>query len=170
MLILTLVHDLHTAQADFTATFVYAKIDKDPNFDKMTPEEQERSGIYVEMPKGFKEEGKVLKLCRSLYGLKQSPRNFYLHTKNELEKIGYVMSESDPCLFISKDNICLIYIDDTLFFSRLKETIECDIQCFKDEGMSLNLEDDFSVFTSKSKKTEVPSYYKKGSPRESLLL
>ena len=146
MLTLTLVHKLETAQADFTAAFIHAEIDKDPNYDKMTLSEQERSGVYVEMPKGFKEEGKVLKLNRSLYGLKQSPRNFYLHTKAKLEKIGYVMSESDPCLFISDDTICLIYVDDTLFFSKNMTAIERDIQRLKDENMSLDMEDDFAGF------------------------
>jgi hypothetical protein len=35
----------------------------------MTEVEKERSGVYIEMPLGFGEEGKVLKLKKSLYGL-----------------------------------------------------------------------------------------------------
>jgi hypothetical protein len=44
------------------------------------------------MPRGFGEDGKVLKLKKSLYGLKQSPRNFFLHLKAKLEKVGFTQS------------------------------------------------------------------------------
>jgi len=33
--------------------------------------------VYVCMTRGFEEEGRVLKLQRPLYGLHQSPRNFF---------------------------------------------------------------------------------------------
>jgi hypothetical protein len=66
MLILSQVMGLATKQVDYTAAFVHAPIDKN---------------VYVEMPQGFAEHGQVLKLKRSLYGLKQSPRNFFLFLK-----------------------------------------------------------------------------------------
>jgi hypothetical protein len=55
LLILTCVLGLKTAQVDYTAPFVQAKIDED---------------VYVAMPQGKLKPGKVLKLQRSLYGLK----------------------------------------------------------------------------------------------------
>ena len=59
----------------------------------------------------------VWKLNKSLYGLAQSPRNFFLHTKSQLtQKLGFTASDADPCLFISTDVICLIYVDDALLF------------------------------------------------------
>jgi len=77
MLILSLILGLATRQVDYTAAFVHAPIDKDPNWDKLTEEEQQRSGIYLNMPRGFTQQGKVLKLKQSLYGLRQSPWNFF---------------------------------------------------------------------------------------------
>ena len=75
LLILSLILNLSTKQVDYTAAFVHAPIgNKD---------------VYVEMPHGFKEEGKVLKLNKSLYGLKQSPVNFYNHIKSKLEATGF---------------------------------------------------------------------------------
>jgi hypothetical protein len=87
-------------------------------------DERQQSGVYIEMPRGFNEQGKVLKLKKSLYGLKQSPRNFFLHLKEKLEKVGLRQSESDACLFISDKVICLVYVDDTLLYSPKQEYID----------------------------------------------
>jgi len=70
------------------------------------------------MPRGFKQQSKVFKLKKSLYGLKQAPRNFFMHLQAKLESIGFVSDpDIDPCLFVSHKVICLVYVDDTLFFS-----------------------------------------------------
>jgi Reverse transcriptase (RNA-dependent DNA polymerase) len=89
MLVLSIILNLATKPVDYTAAFIHAPIDKDPNWDHRTPEEQSRSRIYVQMPRGFSKPGKVLKLKKSLYGLKQAPRNFFLHLKAQLEAIGF---------------------------------------------------------------------------------
>jgi hypothetical protein len=62
MLILSLIYDFSTLQVDYTAAFSQSDIDKPPNWDSMTEKEKERSGIYLEMPKVFKHQGKVLRL------------------------------------------------------------------------------------------------------------
>jgi hypothetical protein len=64
----------------------------------MTELEKERSGVYIEMPRGFVEDRKFLKLKKSLYGLKQSPRNFFLHLEGKLEKFGFTQSDDDPII------------------------------------------------------------------------
>ena len=66
---------------------------------------------------GYKDPGKALKSNKSLYGLKQSPRNVFLHLKSKLENLEFVQSPADPCLFIRPDIICLVYVDDCLFFA-----------------------------------------------------
>jgi hypothetical protein len=71
--------------------------------------------------------GQVWKLCKSLYGLAQSPRNHFLYTRDKLIKMGFVQSEADPCLFISNDIICLIYVDDALLFYKDKESINSEV-------------------------------------------
>ena len=102
LLIMSLLLDLQTKQIDYTAAFVHAPID---------------CTVYVEMPRGFAVEGHVWKLKKSLYGLAQSPRNLFLHTKNQLiNKLGFSATDADPCLFISNEVICLIYVDDALLF------------------------------------------------------
>ena len=49
LLILSAELQLATKQVDYTAAFVHAPIDRPPNWDQMTPEEQARAGVYVEM-------------------------------------------------------------------------------------------------------------------------
>ena len=147
MLILSIVLGLATRQVDYTAAFVHAPIDRDPGWDDLTPEEQERQGVYIDMPRGFSKPGKVLKLRRSLYGLKQSPRNFFQFLKGKLEDIGFKSAEDvDPCLFISPKVICLVYVDDTLFYSPKQEWIDEAIQQLRDEGMDLESEEDVAGF------------------------
>jgi hypothetical protein len=123
MLILSQVMGLATKQVDYTAAFVHAPIKED---------------VYVEMPRGFAEHGQVLKLKRSLYGLKQSPRNFFLFLKSKLEAAGFTNQEEiDPCLFLSDKCICLVYVDNTLFYSPKAEFIEEAIAKLKELGMEL---------------------------------
>jgi hypothetical protein len=95
MLIFSIIFDLATLQVDYTVACVHTYIDKPPKWDTMTELETERSGVYIEMLRGFGEEGKVLKLKKSLYGLKQSRRNLFLHLKSKIEKVGFSQSEND---------------------------------------------------------------------------
>eukprot|EP00956_Cyclotella_meneghiniana_P044824 scaffold338353_cov235-Cyclotella_meneghiniana.AAC.1 len=88
---------LKSCQADITAAFVHAPLD---------PGEE----IYVKQPKGHERQGPngkelVLKLNRSVYGLRQSPRNFFQYLKNHLADNGLHQSQHDPCLFIGRSMI-----------------------------------------------------------------
>jgi hypothetical protein len=86
------------------------------------------------MPRGFSEPGKLLCLRRSLYGLKQSPRNFFQYLKSNLEK----------SLFVTDKVFCFVYVDDTLLWSRKKEWIDEAIIRLESTGMALEVEQ--SVF------------------------
>jgi hypothetical protein len=148
LLILSMQLQLATKQVDYTAAFVHADIDNPPGYDKLTPEEQARSGVYVDMPRGFQQPGMVLKLNKSLYGLKQAPRNFFMHLKTKLENVGFEQAtDIDPCLFISDKVICLVYVDDTLLFARdMADIDEVLRRLVEDEGMALEVEDSVAGF------------------------
>jgi hypothetical protein len=146
LLILSIIYGWSTKQVDYTAAFVHAPIDRDPNWDSMSPEERERSGVYLHMPRGFYQPGKVLKLKRSLYGLRQSPRNFFKHLTSKLKSIGFKEIDGDPCLFISDKVICLIYVDDTLFFSPKEEFINEVIDKLAQCDLDLEVEDSVAGF------------------------
>ena len=63
--------------------------------------------IYMKQPEGFeqldnKEKPLVCLMNKSLYGLKQSGRNWYLTFRNFLVAKGFESSVHDNCLFIKK--------------------------------------------------------------------
>ena len=44
----------------------------------------------------------ILKLNKSLYGLKQASLSWFEHLKTHLEQQGFVSSSADQCLFINQ--------------------------------------------------------------------
>ena len=81
--------------------------------------------IYMKIPEGFKlpdanntkpRSMYLIKLQRSLYGLKQSGRMWYNRLSEYLLKEGYVNNPICPCIFIKKSEtgfaIIAVYVDD----------------------------------------------------------
>lgn len=104
----------------------------------------------MEMPKQFKEEGKVCLLKKSLYGLRQSPKNFFMRLNSALTNRGLRPSDNDPCLYIGPDVICVSFVDDCLFFSRSEGAIDRLISSISDpkqpDSLALNVESDVAGF------------------------
>jgi len=148
LLILSLELGLATKQVDYTAAFVHAPVEKPPNFDKMSPEEQARQGVYIEMPRGFGKPGKVLKLKKALYGLRSAPRQFFQFISEKLDKAGLKqMTDVDPCLFMSEKVICLVYVDDCLFYAKDEKDIMEVLAYLQDvEKITLEIEKDVAGF------------------------
>jgi hypothetical protein len=134
LLIISQVLGLATQQVDYINAFVQSPIG-----------DQE---VFIEMPRGFKKEGKVLKLNKTLYGLNVGPRNFYNHLKSKLEhpSLGFVQSDADQCLFISDKVIVLVYVDDTLLFARNQQDIENVIDNLREQGLVLEKESNVAGF------------------------
>lgn len=78
--------------------------------------------IFMDQPKGYVkdgEEGKVCLLKKSLYGLKQSPRQWNRKFDEQMRKIGFVRSLFDDRIYIKKKGstpvaYMLLYVDDML--------------------------------------------------------
>jgi len=70
--------------------------------------------IYMRLPKGYRTAGKVARLRKCIYGLKQSAREWYSCLSTLLRKIGFDISHFDPCVFIHKSESTFIsvYVDD----------------------------------------------------------
>ncbi|KAF7576146.1 hypothetical protein PtrM4_003860 [Pyrenophora tritici-repentis] len=71
--------------------------------------------IFLKQPQGVEvKKGYVLRVLRSLYGLKQAARDWNLLIKKELLAWGFVQSLADPCMFIHKEKQLriLVYVDD----------------------------------------------------------
>ena len=81
--------------------------------------------VYMELPAGMVLEGKnnsssayVLKLNKSLCGLKQGSCNWHKKLKEALLARGFTESILDPCVFLSKDLIILVYVDGCILISK----------------------------------------------------
>lgn len=75
--------------------------------------------IYTLQPDGFDDgTGRVCKLHKAMYGLKQSGRQWNRCLDEALLSFGLVKSEEDPCVYLGKDGnlIVAIYVDDFLIF------------------------------------------------------
>ena len=86
--------------------------------------------IYMNQPDGFVEkgnEGKVCKLNRSIYGLKQASRQWYILFDNAITSYGFSMTEGDRCIYfkIVGDKFILLslYVDDILISSNDKSML-----------------------------------------------
>ena len=82
--------------------------------------------IYMEMPVGFEEyfhqrfpgcRGKVCRILKGLYGLKQSARGWNKTFSDFLKEYALIQSAADPCIFFSTQSprlILALWVDDGL--------------------------------------------------------
>jgi hypothetical protein len=79
--------------------------------------------IYMDSPPGFRAEGeyigKVCRICKSLYGLKQSPRAWFSHFSEVILSMEFVLRHSNHTCFIHRRSdgrciILLVYVDDII--------------------------------------------------------
>ena len=103
-LILEILLKLKSKQGDLTVAFLHAAVGKDEK-------------IYVEIPLGFRKNGKVLKLNKTLYGLRQSPRMFWKYLSKAMNDVGMKTSQFDLCMFVGNRVIAVAFVDDILFWS-----------------------------------------------------
>jgi hypothetical protein len=99
-------------QMDIKTAYLNATVDED---------------IYLEQPIGFVQTGNngeelICKLDKSLYGLKQSGRNWHHELKNFLINNGFKPAEYDSCLFTRKNkdgklDVILVWVDDLILCS-----------------------------------------------------
>lgn len=83
----------------------------------------------MDHPDGLKEDNDyVCRLNRSLYGLKQASRCWYMKFTNLMKEKQFQCSESDNCLFIKHSNTTitylLLYVDDLLVASSDNKEID----------------------------------------------
>ena len=80
----------------------------------------------------------VLRLKKSLYGQAEAERLWCENLWNGLLERGFVMSKVYTCLFMSKNVISVVYIDDCLFWKHPQFDIDNVMKSFKEDGPSYN--------------------------------
>jgi len=83
--------------------------------------------VYMKMPTGFEQPGKICFLHKAIYGLKQAGREWYIFASKVLLSLGFRKLEEDHCLFLStkpgKRVILALYVDDIVAASENPEAL-----------------------------------------------
>ncbi len=112
---------LHISACDIKAAYLNADLDE-PVYMKLNREMSDciRAHFDKNISNMHSEDREIIvRLKKSLYGLKQSGKNWYKLLKSVLVEFGLVSSEFDPCLMYSKsqDFLVGIYVDDLIIAS-----------------------------------------------------
>jgi hypothetical protein len=109
------MRDLELEQLDVKTTFLHGELEEE---------------IYMDQLEGFIVPGKedlVCKLKRSLYGLKQSPRQWYKRFDSFMLAHGFKRSQYESYIYIKFVNespiYLLLYVDDMLIAAKSKKEI-----------------------------------------------
>ena len=88
--------------------------------------------VYVKQPSGYEEKNKVCLLQKTLYGLKQSPHQWYQTLHDYLINNSMRCLNSDHLMFIEGHLIVTVYVDDLLIrgknmniINSFKESLTC---------------------------------------------
>lgn len=121
LLALTAVLDLEMVEFDIKTAFLNGFIEED---------------IYMELPP-TPNTGTIVKLQRSLYGIKQAPRAWNRRFVDFLSKYKFVPNSADPCVFkgeFENEMVLLaLFMDDGLLLSKSKEVLERVVVTLKSE-------------------------------------
>ncbi|KAG8490763.1 hypothetical protein CXB51_013984 [Gossypium anomalum] len=107
------MHDLELEQLDVKTVFLHGELEED---------------IYMQQPEGFtvsEKEDYVCLLKKSLYGLKQSPRQWYKRFDSFMTSHDFKRSSFDSCVYFKKNSdgsfvYLLLYVDDILIAAKDK--------------------------------------------------
>ncbi|KMQ87096.1 retroelement pol polyprotein [Lasius niger] len=105
--------DMEIAQGDVKTAFLYGTLDEE---------------IYMVLPDGAPNTGRVVKLIRLLYGLKQSPRQWNKRFVKFLTTFTFEVSNADRCVMRGEIDgqlvLLAIYVDDLLCMSKSKTAVD----------------------------------------------
>jgi hypothetical protein len=138
LLIVAKIHGLDSKSIDFVLAFPQADLD--------VP-------VYMELPAGVNPVDVldidccryVLKLNKSLYGLKQARFNWFEKLKEGLIARDFVQSQVDKCVFLWKDCIVLTYIDNCIIIGKDMATVNLVISLLKGGNENFDLVDQGSI-------------------------
>ena len=134
---LGIVEGWSTASIDFKNAFTQAQL----------PEP-----IYLELPPGLEKanpeyKDKLIEIKTSLYGDRRAANLWYRKIAATLtDTLGFTPSQMDPCLFVRKDCIIVLYVDDAILMARNEESLQGVLKEIKDQGYSFNRDGDFTSY------------------------
>jgi hypothetical protein len=122
---------MHVHQVDVKAAFLNAPIEEE---------------LCMRLPHGIaKLKGKVWRLQKAMYGLRQAVNAWHGKLSAELGKYGFTYCMTDPCLFVKRKGVnatcTLVYVDDMLIWGESSDVVLVKKQIshtftFKDSGVA----------------------------------
>ncbi|KAK8662696.1 hypothetical protein V6N13_024587 [Hibiscus sabdariffa] len=116
LLAIAAFHDYEIWQTDVKTAFLNGKLEED---------------VYMTQPEGFvtsENAGKVCKLQRSIYGLKQASRSWNLRFNDAIKEFGFIRNEDEPCVYKkfsgSIVSFLILYVDDILIIGNDIPTLQ----------------------------------------------
>ena len=135
---LGVLNDWKTASIDFKSAFTQGQL----------PEP-----IYLELPPGYQKANPhlsdmVMKITTSLYGDQRAANLWYNKIRQSLEskELGFKCSDFDPCLFIRKDCILCLYVDDAILHARDDAVLEEVLTAIDKAGYAFSRDETFSSY------------------------
>ena len=83
--------------------------------------------IYMRMPPGYKNPGKILRLQKALYGLRQSPLLWQKELTSTLLALGFQTISHEPCILIKGGILIFFYVDDIVLAYRKEDTVTAQL-------------------------------------------
>ncbi|SGY28317.1 BQ5605_C080g12972 [Microbotryum silenes-dioicae] len=103
LIALAAANDYHVHQADVNKAYLHGKLDKP---------------LYMRVPQGIDLPGKILKLSKSIYGLRQAGTIWNAEIDSTLCSLGYIPTKSDICIYRrdhdGHSHYIALYVDDLL--------------------------------------------------------
>ncbi|MEL6804415.1 MAG: reverse transcriptase domain-containing protein, partial [Bacteroidota bacterium] len=126
-LTMTLQNGWHSRQIDFVLAFPQADVETD---------------IYMKVPAGYHRNDAdprhdCLKLIKNVYGIRQGPQTFNKFLQQNLEKMGFQQSKTEPCLFTRNHAAFLVYVDDGIVIAPTVEDVEHILEDLMNTGMDV---------------------------------
>ncbi len=132
------IHGLQSKGIYFVLAFLQADLD---------------APVYMELPTGINPVDvsdidrckQVLKLNKSLYGLKQAGFNWFEKLQEGLINWDFIQSQINKCVFFWKDCIILTYVDDCIILGKNMVIVESGISSLKNGSENFDLVDQGST-------------------------
>ncbi|SGY47831.1 BQ5605_C001g00579 [Microbotryum silenes-dioicae] len=103
LIALAAANDYHVHQADVNKAYLHGKLDKP---------------LYMRVPQGINLPGKILKLSKSIYGLRQAGTIWNAEIDSTLRSLGYIPTKSNICIYRrdhdGHSHYIALYVDDLL--------------------------------------------------------
>jgi len=146
ILILSLITGMKSRQIDYIQAYTQAPVD---------------CKVFMHIPAQFVVENGTLKftpnptpgnsdvyvilISKNLYGLKQAGNNWFDKLRESLLSRGFCQSSIDPCLFIRKDIILIVYVNDCLLFAKSDAFLDSFVTSLQSE-FNLTCDGDVGAF------------------------